>query len=65
MGAVPLEAVGGIEPPGAAVLPQDEHKGVAEAVGLQAAEGLLKEQAAVPLAPVVRVGVEGDDLPQP
>ena len=55
--------MGGIEPPGARVLLEDEHKGVLKALALHPAAGLLKQQPAVALPPLRRVGVEGGDLP--
>ena len=62
MGPIPLKAMGSIEPAGFFIFPKDKDKCILKAKFFQPTEGLLKKQAALSLAPLGRVGIEGGNL---
>ena len=62
MGAVPGKTVAGVKSPGPLVFPQDEHK-AAGIHALHTAQDFPHQQGAVSLPLLIRVGVEGDNLP--
>ena len=62
MGSIPCKPVACIKPAGLFVFPQDEHESVVMPCQLQAAAGLFHQDSAVPLTPLVGMGIEGRDL---